>query len=225
MIDSAAPEPANKSADVATFQGTVESVARQHFPALSSGRVAVRLVSCPSLCPDAITVLNSLSPDQSDQDSGPVSSTWPPMGCLPLFAATSPEYSDAVARTVTAANQVYSEFIRSPEGANFSGNVTVVGDSAGSILLYDALCRSEHDARFGSDNSIDIAAGEEQASDDDHHHHQHHNRSSFKKAHFLQAPPSRRLSSTSSSKYIFEFEVGDCFLLGSPLALVLAFRK
>lgn len=44
----------------------------------------------------------------------------------------------------------------------------------------------------------------------------------------LTAPsPRRRSSSTSeqSSQIKFDFEVTDCFMFGSPLALVLAYRK
>lgn len=44
----------------------------------------------------------------------------------------------------------------------------------------------------------------------------------------LTAPsPRRRSSSTSeqSNQIKFEFEVTDCFMFGSPLALVLAYRK
>ena len=37
---------------------------------------------------------------------------WPPLGCLPLFAASSPEYADAVTRTVLAANRVYADFLK-----------------------------------------------------------------------------------------------------------------
>jgi len=100
-------------------------VIRQHFPNV---RLSVRLVQCPALCPDAITVLNSLSPfDQTSEPSStdpaapPVSSTsaatgvaaaWPPLGCLPLFLATSPDYAEGVARTIQAANQAYAEFLK-----------------------------------------------------------------------------------------------------------------
>lgn len=43
--------------------------------------------------------------------------------------------------------------MQSPEGAGFVGSVAVVGDAAGSILLYDALCKEqEGQSRFGSEN-------------------------------------------------------------------------
>ncbi|XP_046450431.1 protein retinal degeneration B-like isoform X2 [Daphnia pulex] len=290
-------ELANKAADLATFRSNLEAVIRQHFPSLCSGRLAVRLVSCPTLCPDAITVLNSLScsssalvdpvaspppptsadsshPATSDSSAGdpvapppPATSAapaatacWPPLGCLPLFAASSPEYADTVTRTIVAANLAYSEFLKSPEGGGFSGAVAVVADSAGSVLLYDALCKSsDHmdgpggdiQSHFGgSDNSIaeepdQHSPGgvfEEEKKERDHFAPSGAS-SSFKSPrsyHHLQAPTNRRHStsasehgptrhSSSSAAIIknsyLDFEVGDCFLLGSPLSLVLAFRK
>ncbi|XP_045032292.1 protein retinal degeneration B isoform X2 [Daphnia magna] len=288
-------ELANKAADLATFRSNLEAVIRQHFPSLCSGRLAVRLVSCPTLCPDAITVLNSLScssssmleqggssavpppPDASHpmmatsdstaaDPSVPVSSVpasatscWPPLGCLPLFAASSPEYADTVNRTIMAANLAYSEFLKSPEGSGFSGSVAVVADAAGSVLLYDALCKSSsssdcHDGGVGdihshfggSDNSIAEEPDQLQHSpgvvfeeDKKTDHFSLGISASFKntRTHHLQAPSNRRASSASAgeqgpgrcisttSKNYLDFEVGDCFLLGSPLALVLAFRK
>lgn len=47
------------------------------------------------------------------------------------------------------------EFIKSEEGQGFSGQVCIVADSIGSILAYDALCRTVHyQSRHGSENSI-----------------------------------------------------------------------
>ena len=228
------PELANKAADVATLRSNLEAVSRQHFAGL--GRLAVRLVSCPTLCPDAITVLNSLSfSEETAEPSSSPSSSWPPLGCLPLFAASSPEYADTVSRAVVAANQAYAEFLKSPEGAGFSGTVAVVGDAAGSVLLYDALCKAEPDlhSHFGSENSIaedaDLLPVEEEVERADHFRFSAGSSSSFRRSAHLQ--PHRRPSTTSSdltgprSKHFLDFDVGDCFLLGSPLALVLAFRK
>jgi hypothetical protein len=136
VLDSSPHHPsaeaanANRAADIQTLRQSLEAVARQHFAGLSGGRLAIRLVPCPSLCPDAFTVLNSLSPlfvsgagsetavsggDESATSGGGASgmpSAWPPLGCLPLFAASSPEYADAVTRTVLAANRVYTDFLK-----------------------------------------------------------------------------------------------------------------
>jgi len=263
LIDST-----TKVADLSCFRNSLEAVSRQHFASLSAGRLAIRLVSVPSLCPDAIAVLDSLSPfEQEDQaaDDRPatetgrssggnlaaatgVSSSWPPLGCLPLFAASSPDYVDVVNRSVLAANQAYAEFIKSPEGAGFCGTVSVVADAVGSIPLYDALCREQDgQSRCGSENSI--AEDPEEAASNDN---SSNSNSSGNKDHFnpsasfrtttgrtlnhLQAPPLRRLSCSpstetsgnnhkSSAKLFLDFQVGDVFLLGSPLALVLTNRR
>ena len=121
-----------KLGDVSCFRNSLEAVSRQHFASLSAGRLATRLVSVPSLCPDAIAVLDSLSPFEQEDETGNdqsatetsgnsrgnlaaatgVSSSWPPLGCLPLFAASSPDYVDVVNRSVLAANHAYAEFIK-----------------------------------------------------------------------------------------------------------------
>ena len=133
-----------------------------------------------------------------------VSSSWPPLGCLPLFAASSPDYTDAVHRCVLAANQTYAEFIKSPEGAGFSGMVAVVADAVGSILLYDVLCKEQDgQSRCGSENSIaedpeDSAAGDstEKKTAADHFNPAASARPTGRSATHLQAPPHRRPSST-----------------------------
>lgn len=46
-----------KKSDVTTFRGAFESVMRQHYPSLV-GHVVVKLVSCPSVCTDALGILS-----------------------------------------------------------------------------------------------------------------------------------------------------------------------
>ena len=45
------------------------------------------------------------------------------VAALPLLATSSPHYQDAVATVILRANQVYSDFLRSLEGASFTGQV------------------------------------------------------------------------------------------------------
>ena len=78
-----------------------------------------------------------------------------PIGAIPLLATSTPDYQDAVTRVVNGANQVHQEFVRSEEGRGFNGQVCFIGDSVGSILAYDALCRSsQYQSRHDSENSI-----------------------------------------------------------------------
>lgn len=77
-----------------------------------------------------------------------------PIGAIPLLASSSSDYQDAVSRVVMNANQVYHDFIKSDEGKGFTGQICFVGDSVGSILTYDALCRATQHSRHSSENSI-----------------------------------------------------------------------
>jgi len=46
----------SKTADLLTFNSTLDSVMRSHFPSVC-GSVAVRLVPCPNICSDALSLL------------------------------------------------------------------------------------------------------------------------------------------------------------------------
>lgn len=46
-----------KKSDVTTFRGAFESVMRQHYPSLI-GHIALRLVSCPSICTEGLGILS-----------------------------------------------------------------------------------------------------------------------------------------------------------------------
>lgn len=47
-----------------------------------------------------------------------------PLGALPLFAISGPEYQENVTTVITAANEVYKEFLHSEEGNGFNGQVS-----------------------------------------------------------------------------------------------------
>ena len=118
-----------------------------------------------------------------------------PIGAIPLLASSSSEYQDSVSKVIIGANQVYQEFIRSDEGRGFSGQICFIGDSVGSILAYDALCRtSQYQSRNGSENSIleiDNQGVDNNGGVDDGKH--------------LSAPSSRRRSSSTRYSDFNEF--------------------
>ncbi|XP_046390635.1 protein retinal degeneration B isoform X2 [Ischnura elegans] len=237
-----------KKSDVTTFRGAFESVMRQHYPSMV-GHISIKLVSCPSICTEGLGVLSSLSPYSFDvspscTDTPHVTHDSIPIGAIPIFATSTPEYHEAVSRTINAANAAYQEFLRSEEGRGFSGQICLIGDSVGAILGYDALCRTaQYQSRHDSENSIldgdnhddggrlhsadfghsDFPGGDPlptpppSASSHSQYHHIRH----------LSAPtPRRRSSSTSDTHHCkLEFEVSDFFMFGSPLALVLSYRK
>ena len=64
-----------------------------------------------------------------------------PIGTIPIFATSSPEYQTSVTKMVNCANDVFADFLKSEEGQGFCGQVCLIGDSMGAILAYDALCR------------------------------------------------------------------------------------
>ncbi|KAJ8922249.1 hypothetical protein NQ315_004186 [Exocentrus adspersus] len=210
---------AAKKSDVTTFRGAFEMVMRQHYPSLI-GHIAIRLVSCPSICTEGLGILSSLSPYSFDVspsciDVPQITHDSIPIGAIPILASSTSDYAEAVSRTITAANAAYQDFIKSEEGQGFSGQVCLVADSMGSILAYDSLCRtSKYCSRHGSENSIldDYQRDDVQINETG----------------YLTAPsPRRRSSSTSdhSGQIKLEFDVTDFFMFGSPLALVLAYRK
>ncbi|XP_044748539.1 protein retinal degeneration B isoform X2 [Coccinella septempunctata] len=210
-----------KKSDVTTFRGAFESVMRQHYPSLI-GHIAIRLVSCPSICTESLAIVSSLSPYSFDvspscTDVPQITHDSIPIGAIPILASSPPEYTEAVSRTINLANTTYQDFLRSDEGRGFSGQVSLVADSIGSILAYDALCRvMKLQSRHGSENSI---------LENDY---LHKDELQVNDTGLLAAPPTRRRSSSTSDpsgNNKFDFEVSDFFMFGSPLGLVLAYRK
>lgn len=139
-----------------------------------------------------------------------------PIGAIPLLTTCSPDFQDSINKTVANANAAYADFLKSEEGKGFNGQVAIIGDSMGTVLAHDAICRRSHN-RHGSEASNldeDICHGflidpELDATK------------------LLTAPsPRRRSSSTSDSRLPkFDFEVRDFFMFGSPLAIILAARR
>uniref|UniRef100_A0A4W5QTQ3 Phosphatidylinositol transfer protein membrane associated 2 n=1 Tax=Hucho hucho TaxID=62062 RepID=A0A4W5QTQ3_9TELE len=160
ILDTGAGEPSSKQADVNTLSGAFETVMRVHYPA-ALGRIAIRMVPCPAVCADAFSQVSNLSPYSFDEGCLSNSQDHIPLAALPLLATSSPQYQDAVATVIQRANQVYGDFIRSLEGAYFSGQVCVIGDCVGGILGFDALCssnvivsESQNSSRRGSTASV-----------------------------------------------------------------------
>lgn len=163
---------------------------------------------------------SSLSPYSFDASPSAVSElpnlTDVPIGAIPLLTTCSSDFQEAINKTVTNANTVYQEFLKSEEGKGFTGQVAIIGDSMGAILAHDALCRVSN-TRHGSDASnLDEDVYHGLLTDPE-----------LDATKLLTAPaPRRRSSSTSDSRLPrFEFEVGEFFMFGSPLSIVLASRR
>ena len=153
-----------RKSDVTTFRGAFETIIRNHYPGLL-GQVVIKCVPCPAICAEALAVLSSLSPysfdvipslnnigKQANESDFVVSNDRLPIGTIPIFATSSPEYHTSVNKMVSTANEVFADFLHSEEGLNFCGQVVLIGDSMGAILSYDALCRQIK--RSSSDSSV-----------------------------------------------------------------------
>ena len=46
-----------------------------------------------------------------------------PLGAIPLFATSSPDYTNAVSHVIQRLNSIYTEFLQCEEGAGFTGQV------------------------------------------------------------------------------------------------------
>ncbi|KAK6475557.1 membrane-associated phosphatidylinositol transfer protein 3-like [Huso huso] len=141
ILDSGGGDQNSKMADINTFRSVFQKVARAHFPAASE-RVQIKLVPCSAICTEAFSLVSNLNPYSYDESCLSSSVDHIPLAALPLLAISSPQYQEAVATVITRANQVYHDFLKSQEGAGFSGQVCMMGDCVGGILGFDALCFS-----------------------------------------------------------------------------------
>ncbi|KAM4745919.1 membrane-associated phosphatidylinositol transfer protein 2-like isoform 4-T4 [Anableps anableps] len=141
ILDTGGGDQNSKQADVNTISTAFDTVMRVHYPA-ALGRIAIRLVPCPAICAEAFSLVSNLSPYSYDEGCLSSSQDHIPLAALPLLATSSPQYQDAVATVIVRANQVYCDFIKSQDGATFSGQVCLIGDCVGGILGFDALCNS-----------------------------------------------------------------------------------
>lgn len=295
LLDSGT-ELSSKNSDITTFRSSFETVVRQHYSHMI-GRIAFRFISCPAICSDSLIILSSLSPysfQSSPSAIDGVCHTYDaiPIGALPLFAISSHEYQENVSRVISATNHTYNEFLKSEDGLGFCGQVCLIGDNIGSVIGFDALCRTNHScsSQYGSEGSISEltdqqrpteishshqpvstprqnplisisdGSGNEDAEDNCANRETKTNKKSktlpaktntmpssrtYIKSHshpgdsttgsdeatghrLLTAPLPRRRSSCSSDQscsHKFDFEVSDFFMFGSPLGLVLTFRK
>uniref|UniRef100_A0A7N8YKR2 Phosphatidylinositol transfer protein membrane associated 2 n=1 Tax=Mastacembelus armatus TaxID=205130 RepID=A0A7N8YKR2_9TELE len=141
ILDTGGGDQNSKQADVNTISTAFDTVMRVHYPA-ALGRIAIRLVPCPAICAEAFSLVSNLSPYSYDEGCLSSSQDHIPLAALPLLATSAPQYQEAVATVIARANQVYGDFMKSLDGAAFSGQVCLIGDCVGGILGFDALCSS-----------------------------------------------------------------------------------
>ncbi|XP_032373006.1 membrane-associated phosphatidylinositol transfer protein 2 isoform X2 [Etheostoma spectabile] len=152
ILDTGGGDQNSKQADINTISTAFETVMRVHYPT-ALGRIAIRLVPCPAICAEAFSLVSNLSPYSYDEGCLSSSQDHIPLAALPLLATSAPQYQEAIATVVVRANQVYTEFIKSLNGAVFSGQVCLIGDCVGGILGFDALCSSNQTVNESQDSS------------------------------------------------------------------------
>ncbi|CAK6966486.1 membrane-associated phosphatidylinositol transfer protein 2-like isoform X2 [Scomber scombrus] len=152
ILDTGGGDQNSKQADVNTISTAFDTVMRVHYPA-ALGRIAIRLVPCPAICAEAFSLVSNLSPYSYDESCLSSSQDHIPLAALPLLATSAPQYQEAVATVIVRANQVYTDFIKSLDGAAFSGQVCLIGDCVGGILGFDALCSSNQTVNESQNSS------------------------------------------------------------------------
>ncbi|XP_035514040.1 membrane-associated phosphatidylinositol transfer protein 2-like isoform X4 [Morone saxatilis] len=152
ILDTGGGDQTSKQADVNTISTAFDTVMRVHYPA-ALGRIAIRLVPCPAICAEAFSLVSNLSPYSYDESCLSSSQDHIPLAALPLLATSSPQYQEAMTTVIVRANQVYADFLKSLDGAAFSGQVCLIGDCVGGILGFDALCSSNQTVNESQNSS------------------------------------------------------------------------
>ncbi|CAF1335849.1 unnamed protein product [Adineta steineri] len=234
-----------KKTDFLSFRSTIDTVIRNHYPRIE-GKLAIRFVECRSICIEAINLLSSLSPYGTADTSRDIThSETLPINAIPLFATSHPNYQTVLTNSVASANKVYQEFISSKEGKYFSGQVIIIGDANGAILAYDALCLNQGledtTSLYGDEGSTPRTPAlskrtmtNTQHDNSDTTSIQSTNRQTPKRTMTIDNPEtSDSVSRTGDNTRLRQenyglmlaFDVNEFFSFGSPLSLVLAYRK
>ncbi|XP_072273199.1 membrane-associated phosphatidylinositol transfer protein 3 [Pyxicephalus adspersus] len=234
ILDTGGGDINSKVADVNTFSSVFEKVTKAHFPA-ALGHILVKLVPCPAICSEAFSLVYNLNPYSYDENCLNISEDHIPLAALPLLAISSPQYQDAVAMVISRANQVYNEFLRSPDGAGFNGqdNPILSDESNANLRGTKRLSKSNIDISGVLDNGEPRPPLLRKQSDSSTYDcetiTQHH--AFLSSIHSSVLKDDIDFPRTGSSNLCdvimgrFDFEVSDFFLFGSPLGLVLAMRR
>ncbi|WKX98484.1 hypothetical protein Q1695_013847 [Nippostrongylus brasiliensis] len=218
----------SKANDTNTFRSTIDSLVQRHYPQLR-GRVHVVMVSCGSELDQIVARLSAVS-----------SSFGALHPSLSLIISSSHSlYHEAVEGTIRRANEIYSEFLESQP--QFNGEVFVVGDTLGGLLLFEAMTKLDVGRHAnctakvslggideGSDDSAGLSRGDSLIN---------HKPPASPNSRSSPAPSShqssiRKKASVGSASvdsvqvhHRLAFQPSTAFLLGCPLGLVLMQRK
>ncbi|KAK6029546.1 DDHD domain protein, partial [Ostertagia ostertagi] len=216
--------------DTNTFsRSTIDSLVQRHYPQLR-GRVHVLMVSCGSELDPVVNRLSSISSS--------FGALHPSMALI--ISSAQSHYHDAIEGTIRRANEAYTEFVESQP--QFNGEVFVVGDTLGGLLLYEALTKYDVKTRVTNCNSR-TSIGETDGMSN-HIYPSLHPEPVIQKSPSIKSANARispallpqaaskkkaSLGSASIDSVMVQtriiFQPSTAFLLGCPLGLVLTQRK
>ncbi|KHJ95597.1 DDHD domain protein [Oesophagostomum dentatum] len=192
----------------------------RHYPQLR-GRVHVVTVSCGSELDSVVSSLSSIS-----------ASFGALLPSLSLIISSAQNlFGEAIEGTIRRANETYSEFIGSQP--QFNGEIFVIGDTLGGLLLYEAMTKYEVAARQSSFRVKTPLGGTEEAASNHTNQallpeNQNHRSPKSHRNSVLSCPSVRKKASLGSasldSMFVqsrLHFQPSTVFLLGCPLGLVL----
>ncbi|XGW16419.1 hypothetical protein V3C99_001689 [Haemonchus contortus] len=218
-----------KTNDTNTFRSTIDSLVQRHYPQLK-GRVHVLMVSCGSELDPVVNRLSSISSS--------FGALHPSMALI--ISSAQALYHDAIEGTIRRANEAYNEFIE--QQPQFNGEIFVVGDTLGGLLLYEAL--TKYDLRTRRTSCTSRPSIGEMDGVLNHVHSPLLTESPINKSPSIKSvnarsspsllphPPSKKKASVGSASVEsvmvqtrIVFQPTTAFLLGCPLGLVLTQRK
>nr|CAD2140046.1 unnamed protein product [Meloidogyne enterolobii] len=138
----------SKITDTNTLRSTLESLISCHYSQLK-GRINVQCVTCGSEFESLAHLLNSLSSSFGNFHPS----------IAQLLASDVCTFNACVSQSIITANKVFRNFLNSEAGRTFEecgegGEIFLVGDFIGGIILYEALARSMSSTTNKNNNEI-----------------------------------------------------------------------
>ena len=143
----------NDKIDSKTLSGIFDEVFRTHYQ-FTIGRIAIRFVPCPDISSSAYNLISSLRPSPvalatqtfASPHRSQLNDHTFPICTLPLIATEDPTYRNSLDQLVSSTNSIYQTFLMSEEGQYFKGQVCLLADCIGSVMVYDILTRNTSEA-------------------------------------------------------------------------------
>eukprot|EP00794_Sanderia_malayensis_P014394 gene14394-15893_t len=213
----------SKSRDFKTFHSVFTSMGSLLYPSTSQS-VALRLVECPSVCPEIVENLRKISVCSEEKagsgDFGWLPPTFP-LSCVPLLLVSSLEFYQGIEAVIREGNAIYQEFLESSKLETHEIKVCILADCVGAMLVYGALCsHGSSRSKVMSTDSLLVNCGMDSPND----------KASLTSTTYIPSFSQRSLSvdsvaqsqvSSFKSSMQFCFDVSNFFCCGSPIGMIL----